>query len=169
MCGIPLRKCRNGNSNHPFLSVEEKGLSSMMSREMPIWMEHHLFGSIFMDIDIPQSIRQFATNSPRLHIPPLLGLSHPPAIQLAKALVHLAPRGLQKVFFSDNGSTAVEIALKMAMQYWQQCPSPQPRKTQFIHLGLAYHGDTVGGMSLSGIELFQKPFSSLLFPWSASC
>jgi len=93
----------------------------------------------------------------------LLGLSHPPAIQLAKALVQLAPKGLQKVFFSDNGSTAVEIALKMAIQYWQQCSSPQPRKTQFVHLGLAYHGDTVGGMSLSGIELFQKPFSSLLF------
>ncbi len=94
----------------------------------------------------------------------LLGLSHPPAIQLAKALIKLAPMGLKKVFFSDNGSTAVEVALKMAIQYWQQCPSPQPRKNQFIHLGLAYHGDTVGGMSLSGIELFRKPFSSLLFP-----
>ncbi len=94
----------------------------------------------------------------------LLGLSHPLAIQLAKALVRLAPTGLEKVFFSDNGSTAVEIALKMAVQYWRQCSSPQPRKTQFIHLGLAYHGDTVGGMSLSGIDLFQKPFSSLLFP-----
>ena len=93
----------------------------------------------------------------------LLGLSHPLAIQLAKALVKLTPKGLQKAFFSDNGSTAVEIALKMAIQYWQQCPSPQPRKTQFIHLGLAYHGDTVGGMSLSGIELFQQSFFSLLF------
>ena len=94
----------------------------------------------------------------------LLGLSHPPAIQLAKALVKITPKGLKKVFFSDNGSTAVEIALKIAIQYWQQCPSPQPRKIHFIHLGLAYHGDTVGGMSLSGIELFRKPFSSLLFP-----
>ncbi len=93
-----------------------------------------------------------------------LGLSHPSAIQLAKALVQLAPKGLEKVFFSDNGSTAVEVALKMAIQYWQQCSSPKPRKTQFIHLGLAYHGDTVGGMSLSGIESFRKPFSSLLVP-----
>lgn len=94
----------------------------------------------------------------------LLGLSNPPAIQLAKALIRLAPKGLQKVFYSDNGSTAVEVAAKMAIQYWQQCPTPQPRKTQFIHLGMAYHGDTVGGVSLSGIELFRRPFPSLLFP-----
>jgi adenosylmethionine---8-amino-7-oxononanoate aminotransferase len=94
----------------------------------------------------------------------LLGLSNPPAIQLAKALIRLAPKGLQKVFYSDNGSTAVEVAAKMAIQYWQQCPTPQPRKTQFIHLGMAYHGDTVGGVSLSGVELFRRPFPSLLFP-----
>ncbi len=93
-----------------------------------------------------------------------LGLSNPPAIQLAKALIQLAPGGLAKVFYSDNGSTAVEIALKMALQYWQQCPSPRPRKTKFIHLGLAYHGDTVGTVSLSGIAPFRKPFSSVLFP-----
>ncbi len=94
----------------------------------------------------------------------LLGLSNPPAIQLAKALIQLAPKGLRKVFYSDNGSTAVEVAAKMAIQYWKQCPAPQPRKTRFIHLGLAYHGDTVGGMSLSGVDLFRGPFSSLLFP-----
>lgn len=94
----------------------------------------------------------------------LLGLSNPPAIQLAKALIRLAPRGLEKVFYSDNGSTAVEVAAKMALQYWQQCPSPQPEKTQFIHLGMAYHGDTVGGVSLSGVELFRRPFTALLFP-----
>jgi adenosylmethionine-8-amino-7-oxononanoate aminotransferase len=93
----------------------------------------------------------------------LLGLSSPPAIQLAKALIGLAPKGLRKVFYSDNGSTAVEVAAKMAVQYWQQCPAPQPRKTRFIHLGMSYHGDTVGSVSLSGIELFRRPFSSLLF------
>ena len=122
-----------------------------------IWVNLHGHRHPTIDQAIRHQLTQIAHST-------LLGLSHPPAIQLAKALVHLAPKGLQKVFFSDNGSTAVEIALKMAIQYWQQCPSPQPRKTQFIHLGLAYHGDTVGGMSLSGIELFQKPFSSLLFP-----
>ena len=122
-----------------------------------IWVNLHGHRHPTIDQAIRRQLTQIAHTT-------LLGLSHPPAIQLAKALIKLAPKGLKKVFFSDNGSTAVEVALKMAIQYWQQCPSPQPRKTQFIHLGLAYHGDTVGGMSLSGIELFRKPFSSLLFP-----
>ncbi len=121
-----------------------------------IWVNIHGHRHPTIDQAIRHQLKNIAHTT-------LLGLSHPPAIQLAKALVRLAPKGLQKVFFSDNGSTAVEIALKMAIQYWQQCPRPQPRKTQFVHLGLAYHGDTVGGMSLSGIDLFQKPFSSLLF------
>ena len=94
----------------------------------------------------------------------LLGASNPPAILLAKALVRLAPKGLTKVFYSDNGSTAVEIAAKMAIQYWKQCPHPQPQKTQFIRVGSSYHGDTVGALSLSGIEGFRRPFLSLVFP-----
>ncbi len=122
-----------------------------------IWVNLHGHRHPTIDRAIRHQLTQVAHST-------LLGLSHPLAIQLAKALIKIAPKGLKKVFFSDNGSTAIEIALKMAIQYWQQCPSPQPRKTQFIHLGLAYHGDTVGGMSLSGIESFQKPFSSLLFP-----
>lgn len=122
-----------------------------------IWVNLHGHRHPTIDQAIRHQLTQIAHTT-------LLGLSHPPAIQLAKALINIAPKGLRKVFFSDNGSTAVEVALKMAIQYWQQCPSPQPRKTQFIHLSLAYHGDTVGGMSLSGIELFRKPFASLLFP-----
>ena len=122
-----------------------------------IWVNLHGHRHPIIDKAIRHQLTQIAHTT-------LLGLSHPPAIQLAKALVKLAPKGLQKVFFSDDGSTAVEIAIKMALQYWQQCASPQPRKTKFIHLGLAYHGDTVGSMSLSGIELFRKPFSPLLFP-----
>ena len=92
----------------------------------------------------------------------LLGLSNPPAIVLARELVRISPRGLTRVFYSDDGSTAVEVALKMAVQYWQQQRS-KTRKQKFIHLTLAYHGDTVGGMSLSGVNLFQKPFRSLVF------
>ena len=122
-----------------------------------IWVNIHGHRHPTIDQAIRHQLKNIAHST-------LLGLSHPPAIQLAKALVRLTPKGLKKVFFSDNGSTAVEIALKMAIQYWQQRPFPQPRKTQFVHLELAYHGDTVGGMSLSGIDLFQKPFTSLLFP-----
>jgi adenosylmethionine-8-amino-7-oxononanoate aminotransferase len=93
-----------------------------------------------------------------------LGLTHPPAIELAKRLVGIAPGRLQRVFYSDTGAAAVEIALKMAFQYWQQCASPQPDKTKFFSLGGAYHGDTVGAMSVGGIDLYQRVYHPLLFP-----
>ena len=94
----------------------------------------------------------------------LLGLSNPPSIQLARALIRIAPKGLTRVFYSDNGSTAVEVALKMAVQYWQQRhPEAGPKHT-FLHLKLAYHGDTIGAVSVGNIELFHSRFKSLLFP-----
>ncbi len=91
----------------------------------------------------------------------LLGYSNIPAICLAKKLVELTPPGLTKVFYSDNGSTAVEVALKMAYQYWQHKGYPQRKK--FVHLDKAYHGDTIGAMSVGGIESFHRTFNSLLF------
>jgi adenosylmethionine-8-amino-7-oxononanoate aminotransferase len=94
----------------------------------------------------------------------LLGLSNPPAIRLARELIHVAPRGLTRVFFSDDGSTAVEVALKMAVQYWQQRLPRAILKHRFVRLTLGYHGDTVGAMSVGGMELFQKRFQPLLFP-----
>src|SRR5260370_19596263 len=74
----------------------------------------------------------------------LLGISNVPAIKLARRLVELAPPGLSHVFFSDDGATAVEVALKMAFQYWRQCPRPQPQKTKYLELNLAYHARTLG-------------------------
>ncbi|MDE0085441.1 MAG: adenosylmethionine--8-amino-7-oxononanoate transaminase [Candidatus Poribacteria bacterium] len=91
----------------------------------------------------------------------LLGYSNIPAIQLAQKLVEITPSGLNKVFYSDNGSTAVEVALKMAYQYWQH--KGQPQRNLFVHFDKAYHGDTVGAMSVGGIESFHSTFSSLLF------
>ena len=91
----------------------------------------------------------------------LLGYSNIPAVCLAKKLVELTPPGLNKVFYSDNGSTAVEVALKMAYQYWQH--KGQPQRKKFVHLDKAYHGDTIGAMSVGGIESFHETFSSLLF------
>lgn len=93
-----------------------------------------------------------------------LGLSNPPAIELARALIRIAPKGLARVFYSDNGSTAVEIALKMAVQYWRQRhPEAGPKQT-FLHLKLAYHGDTIGAVSVGNIRLFHERFKPLLFP-----
>ncbi len=94
----------------------------------------------------------------------LLGLSHPPAIELAARLVEVAPPGLSRVFYSDSGSTAVEIALKMAFQLWQQSDGAQERRrTRFVALREAYHGDTVGSVSLGGIDLFHSLYRPLLF------
>lgn len=92
----------------------------------------------------------------------LLGLGNVPSIQLAAALANIAPQGLTKVFFSDNGSTSVEIALKMAFQCWQQNPATKT-KTQFVYLDNSYHGDTIGSVSVGGIDLFHKIFHPLLF------
>ena len=91
-----------------------------------------------------------------------LGLSNPPAIELAQRLVEISPKVLSKVFYSDNGSTAVEIGMKMAYQYWQQQPDPQPGKTRFMSFTNGYHGDTLGVVSVGGIDLFHNIYGPLL-------
>ncbi len=92
-----------------------------------------------------------------------LGSSHPTTIKLAKRLVDIAPAGLEHVFFSDNGATAVEVALKMAVQYWRQRQHPKPDKATYVALGNAYHGDTLGSVSVGGVERFHAMFEPLLF------
>lgn len=92
-----------------------------------------------------------------------LGTSNPTTIQLAKRLVDLTPAGLNHVFFSSDGSSAVEVALKMAFQYWHQRSDPRPEKTKFIAFESAYHGDTVGSVSVGGVALFHAMFNPLLF------
>ena len=91
----------------------------------------------------------------------LLGLGNAPSIELAQRLVRIAPKGLKKVFYSDNGSTAVEIALKMAFQYWEQTGKPEKKK--YIAFTGAYHGDTFGSMSVGEIDIFVKKYRPLLF------
>jgi adenosylmethionine---8-amino-7-oxononanoate aminotransferase len=93
----------------------------------------------------------------------MLGLSHPAAEELARRLVELAPGELSRVFYSDSGSTAVEVALKMAYQYWQQASDARPARTSFVCLEDAYHGDTVGSVSVGGIDLFHSLYRPLLF------
>jgi adenosylmethionine---8-amino-7-oxononanoate aminotransferase len=90
----------------------------------------------------------------------MLGLSHRPAIERARRLVALAPAGLTRVFYSDSGSTATEIALKMAFQYWRQRGQDRRR---FVALRMAYHGDTIGSVSVGGIDLFHSLYEPLLF------
>ena len=90
----------------------------------------------------------------------LLGLAHPRAIELAERLVAIVPPGLTRVFYSDSGSTAVEIALKQAFQYWAH--RGRPEKRRFLHLEEAYHGDTLGAVGVGGIQLFHRIFGPLI-------
>jgi adenosylmethionine-8-amino-7-oxononanoate aminotransferase len=98
----------------------------------------------------------------------MLGLSHPGGVELAARLVDLAPPGLSRVFYSDSGSTATEIALKMAFQYQQQRGGQHVRRTSFVHLRDAYHGNTIGSVSVGGIDLFHATYRPLLFETHAA-
>lgn len=122
-----------------------------------IWVNLHGHRHPILDRAVKQQLNKIAHST-------FLGLSNPPAIELARELIRIAPKGLSRVFYSDNGSTAVEIALKMAVQYWQQRrPEAGPKHT-FLHLKLAYHGDTIGAVSVGNIHLFHSRFKPLLFP-----
>lgn len=90
------------------------------------------------------------------------GMSHPPAIALAEAIVRLMPEANRRVLFASDGSSAVEAALKIAVQYWRNVG--QPRRTKFVSFEKAYHGDTVGSVSVGYLREFHEPFRPLLFP-----
>jgi adenosylmethionine-8-amino-7-oxononanoate aminotransferase len=90
-----------------------------------------------------------------------LGLTHPMAIELAERLIDITPSGLARVFYSDNGSTAVEVGLKMTFQYWRNIG--EKGRDKFVCLKEAYHGDTIGSVSVGGMELFHDIFKPLLF------
>ncbi|MDI3462632.1 MAG: Adenosylmethionine-8-amino-7-oxononanoate aminotransferase [Nitrospira sp.] len=121
-----------------------------------IWVNLHGHRQPVLDHALKKQLDKIAHST-------FLGLSNPPAIELARELIRIVPKGLTRVFYSDNGSTAVEIALKMAVQYWQQRrPEAGPKHT-FLHLKLAYHGDTIGAVSVGNIDLFHSRFKPLLF------
>ena len=121
-----------------------------------LWVTVHGHRKKEIDAAISAQLKKIAHST-------LLGLSNVPAILVAEKLISIAPKGLSRVFFSDNGSTAVEIALKMAFQYWQQKGEAYQQKTGFISLTEAYHGDTIGSVSVGGIDLFHRIYKPLLF------
>ena len=88
------------------------------------------------------------------------GFTHPEAVRISERIIEVLPEPFNRVFFSDDGSTAVEVGLKMAWQYWYNLGKPRNRILAFEH---AYHGDTFGAMSVSGRSIFTKPFGPLLF------
>jgi adenosylmethionine---8-amino-7-oxononanoate aminotransferase len=90
---------------------------------------------------------------------PLAGITHEPAAELGRALAAHTP-GLSRVFYSDDGSTSIEVALKLSLQYWQQ--NGRPQRTRFVALEGAFHGDTLGATALGGVEVFRRPFASVV-------
>jgi len=119
-----------------------------------LWVNVHGHGQKLIDRAVKDQVNRLSHSS-------LLGLSNTSAVTLAKQLVDITPKGLEKVFYSDNGSTSVEIAIKMAYQYWQN--TGQPKKTDIVHLSNSYHGDTLGSVSVGGIDLFHKMYRHLTF------
>ncbi|MFQ5672573.1 MAG: adenosylmethionine--8-amino-7-oxononanoate transaminase [Nitrospinales bacterium] len=125
----------------------------------------------YLDVIASWWVNLFGHNHPRLnaavtqqlgkmaHVM-FAGVTHQPAIELADALVEATPGNLTRVFFSDNGSTSVEVALKMSLQYWRQ--TGQERRTRFIHLKGAYHGETLGALAVCGLPLFREKFDTAL-------
>ncbi|MBW2099180.1 MAG: adenosylmethionine--8-amino-7-oxononanoate transaminase [Deltaproteobacteria bacterium] len=121
-----------------------------------LWTNVHGHGKEKIDLALKRQIDKLAHST-------LLGLSNTPAIQCAEKLIEIVPKGLTRVFYSDSGSTAVEIALKMAFQYQQQSETGNREKTKFISMTQAYHGDTIGSISVGGIDLFHEIYGPLLF------
>jgi len=119
-----------------------------------LWVNIHGHGVPEIDDAIKKQVDSLSHST-------LLGVTNPPAALLAKELIDICPPGLKKVFYSGDGASAVEVALKMAFQYWQH--RGRPGKTKFVSLGNAYHGDTLGAVSVGGIDLFHSAFKPLLF------
>ncbi|MBI3618183.1 MAG: adenosylmethionine--8-amino-7-oxononanoate transaminase [Candidatus Omnitrophica bacterium] len=119
-----------------------------------LWVNVHGHGHRIVNARVREQLNKLEHST-------LLGLSNAPSVELARKLTAIAPKGLTKVFYSDNGSTAVEAAIKIAYQYWQNTGRKQ--KKYIAHLANSYHGDTLGSVSVGGIELFHKVYRNLIF------
>ena len=108
----------------------------------------------------PHIVAAIKAEADRLDQVIFAGFTHAPAERLARGLVAIAPPGLEHVFYSDSGSTSVEVALKMALGYWHNMGESRHRVLALEH---GYHGDTIGGMSVGARGVFNAPYAPLLF------
>ncbi|HLB25169.1 MAG TPA: aminotransferase class III-fold pyridoxal phosphate-dependent enzyme, partial [Nitrospirota bacterium] len=157
----PFTQMRDWEADEPLVIERGKGcyLYDVLGRKYldgvsSLWVTVHGHRKKEIDEAVIRQVRTLSHST-------FLGLTHPGAVELARRLVEVAPPGLERVFYSDNGSTAVEIGLKMAFQYWRQ--KGEPGRTKFLCLKGAYHGDTIGSVSVGGMELFHDIFRPLLF------
>jgi adenosylmethionine---8-amino-7-oxononanoate aminotransferase len=171
----PLRTWDNAHVWHPFTPMEafrDEGAPIIESGDgfevIDVEGRRYLDGtsSLWCNVHghrVPEIDRAIRDQLDRIGHSTLLGLSSVPSIELARRLVERVPRGLTKVFYSDSGATAVETALKIAIQYHRQKPVGEER-TLFAAIGGAYHGDTLGAVSVGRVERFHAMYGGLLFP-----
>jgi adenosylmethionine-8-amino-7-oxononanoate aminotransferase len=157
----PFTHMRKWADSSPLVITAAKGMYLIDSEG-----RHYLDGvsSLWCNVHghrVPEIDAAIANQLEKVAHSTMLGLASEPAILLAERLVRLAPPGLAKVFFSDSGATATEIAFKLAVQYWHNVG--QGHRNQFIGFRHAYHGDTVGAMSVGRMEAFHRPYLPLLF------
>ena len=149
-CQSPMVMIESACGNYLIDTAGRKYLDGVSS----LWCNVHGHRVPEIDAAVKKQLGRIAHST-------FLGLSHVPAAQLTKRLIKIAPKRLTRVFYSDSGSAAVEVALKMAYQYWRQLG--KKKKKNFLKLQNAYHGDTLGSVSVGGIQLFHDIFHPLLF------
>lgn len=156
---------------HPYTQHKIAALPIAVAKASGVWLDTHdgrriLDGISSWWVNIhghshPFLNQALAQQASKLEHVMFAGFTHEPAVELAEKLVSILPNGLTRVFFSDNGSTAVEVALKMAYQFWLN--RGENRRRTFVALTNAYHGDTFGAMAASDESAFTQPFKNLLF------
>ena len=157
---------------HPCTQMHDHETVPMIPirRARGVWLEDH-DGKRYLDAISSWWVNLFGHANPRInarlaaqaqeleHVI-LAGFTHQPAIELAERLVSIAPAGLTRCFYADNGSAAIEVALKMSFHYWRN--SGQPRKTRFVTLTNSYHGETLGALAVGNVELYKEIYKPLL-------
>ncbi len=165
----PFTQMQEWEQTPPVIIVEGEGVwltdiegNRYLDGTSSLWVNIHGHGHPKINQALKAQIEKISHST-------LLGLANLPSTELAQKLIQIAPisseppHRLSKVFYSDNGSTAVEIALKMAFAYWQHRGKRFNKKRKFISFVNAYHGDTIGSVSLGGIDLFHQAYQALLF------
>lgn len=158
----PFTQMKDYNSSDPLIIERGEGvrLFDVQGRSY-----YDGFSSIWLNVhghNVPELNEAIMEQLGRVAHSTLLGMANVPAIELTGKLVDIAPSGLNKVFYSDSGATGVEIAIKMAFQYWHN--RGQRTKKSFITMNQAYHGDTIGAVSVGAIPLYHDVFRPMLFP-----
>ena len=171
-----LRQLDRDHVWHPFTPM-----SAWMDENAPIIIRgdgFHLFdtdetryldgiSSLWCNVhghNVPEIDKAIRNQLDRVAHSTMLGLASDVSIELARQLVDITPEPLTRVFYSDSGATSVEVALKLAYQYHHQKENREPQRNTFLCVGNAYHGDTIGSVSVGGIDLFHRVYQHLLFP-----